>query len=297
MSESVVIITGSAKGLGKGFAQTLLKRGCFVALSDVSEEDGHQTLKEFQEVFGKDKVIFVQCDVRSKDDFERLWKETQRIFGKNVNVLVNNAGVNGNHASCLDINLYGVMNGVEIAHKEMQSAGSGLIINIGSMAGLVPNYKIMGNNYFVSKRGVVTLTRALGVASKNSGIKSSVLCPFFVDTDLANTPDIKKEVSRLGGQILSVERVVEAFDLLYENADVYNGKALVVTTDSPFFTMPIYNWNFIVWLVLGANFMKKLVPKMEVYSPGYQAFFILMNIGIFAFFFEIIIFLIKCFLL
>eukprot|EP00096_Caligus_rogercresseyi_P001781 TRINITY_DN1300_c0_g1_i1.p1 TRINITY_DN1300_c0_g1~~TRINITY_DN1300_c0_g1_i1.p1 ORF type:complete len:290 (-),score=38.90 TRINITY_DN1300_c0_g1_i1:65-934(-) len=286
---SVVIITGSAKGLGKGFAQSLLKKGCFIALSDISEEEGQETLSEFRGAYGDSRVTFVQCDVRSQEDFQRLWAETEAFFGKKVDVLVNNAGVSGNHSSCLDINLYGTMTGVEVAHKHMSKGCS--IINIGSMAGLVPHSKVEGNNYFVSKRGVVTLTRVLGEASKNSGIYSSVLCPYFVDTNLVQEAGIKSEITRMGGGLLTVERVVEGFNHLFENPGKYNGKALVVAMDSPFFTMPIYNWTYMIWLAMGAKWMKKIYPNMEIYNTGNQFMFMALLFGVYALLMELLIML------
>uniref|UniRef100_C1C276 15-hydroxyprostaglandin dehydrogenase [NAD(+)] n=1 Tax=Caligus clemensi TaxID=344056 RepID=C1C276_CALCM len=278
MKDSVVIITGSAKGLGKGFAGSLLKKGCFVALSDVIQEDGLKTLKEFREVYGENKVLFVPADVRSKEGLEYLWNETEAYFGRRVNVFVNNAGVNERHPGCLDINLYGTMTGVEVAYERLEKGSH--IINIASMAGLVPGIGNKGNNYFVSKRGVVTLTRVLGGASKSSGIQCSSLCPYFVDTDLVRESGIVQDINTRGGQILTVDRVVEGFDALFENPNVYNGKALAVTVNCPFFTMPIYNWTFLVWLVTGAGLMRKIFPKMQIYNTRYQGMFIALSFGL-----------------
>jgi meso-butanediol dehydrogenase/(S,S)-butanediol dehydrogenase/diacetyl reductase len=67
----VVIITGSAGGLGKEFAIRLLRTGAKVGLSDVNSKLGLETLAELASEFGQDRVCFVACDVTSQDDWKR----------------------------------------------------------------------------------------------------------------------------------------------------------------------------------------------------------------------------------
>ena len=67
----VVIITGSAGGLGKEFAVRLLRSGAKVGLSDVNSKLGSETLTELASEFGRDRVCFVACDVTSQDDWKR----------------------------------------------------------------------------------------------------------------------------------------------------------------------------------------------------------------------------------
>ena len=63
LNNKIAIITGSAQGLGRVFARNLLSEGCRVCVSDVNEEAGLNTAKEFTEEFGKEKVHFIKCDV------------------------------------------------------------------------------------------------------------------------------------------------------------------------------------------------------------------------------------------
>ena len=60
VSGRAAIITGSAKGLGKEFAQRLLKNGAKVCISDIDESQGAETLKELQKSYGKGNVAFVK---------------------------------------------------------------------------------------------------------------------------------------------------------------------------------------------------------------------------------------------
>ena len=56
----IVVITGSAQGLGKAFARRLLKGGARVCISDIREEGGRQTLAELEQEFGKENVHFIR---------------------------------------------------------------------------------------------------------------------------------------------------------------------------------------------------------------------------------------------
>ena len=139
--DKVCIITGSASGLGKSYAEILLENGARVCLSDVNEAIGKETLEEFRQKFGQKKVNFVPCDVTKQEQFTNLFDETEKYFEGQVELLVNNAGVSPAKTgwrNCMDINIYGVMIGTEIALKRMsKSANKGTILNCASLAGFV----------------------------------------------------------------------------------------------------------------------------------------------------------------
>ena len=75
------VITGSGGGLGKEFAGRLLAKGCKVVISDVNAALGEATTDELADIFGENKVTFVQCDVTKADHWERLFKEAELTFG------------------------------------------------------------------------------------------------------------------------------------------------------------------------------------------------------------------------
>ena len=131
VKDKTCIITGSAAGLGKAYAAKLLQNGTRVCLSDVNEDAGAKTLAEFQETFGEDRVFFVRCDVIKQEEFVNLFDEAEKAFGvKCIDILVNNAGINNNLGwrKCFDVNIYGVMIGMEIAMERMtKSPGKGTL--------------------------------------------------------------------------------------------------------------------------------------------------------------------------
>merc|ERR1712106_988815 len=76
----VVIITGSAQGLGKAFASRLLNAGAKVCLSDLNEDVGVKTRNEFEERFGKENVHFIKCDVTKSEDLVSLYDGCEDHF-------------------------------------------------------------------------------------------------------------------------------------------------------------------------------------------------------------------------
>ena len=97
VTNKTCVITGSASGLGKAYAFKLLENGARVCISDVNEAIGKETLEEFRNKFGDDRVCFVPCDVTKQDQFVSLFDETEKFFAVNcIDMLVNNAGINTN---------------------------------------------------------------------------------------------------------------------------------------------------------------------------------------------------------
>ena len=123
----------------------------------------------------------------------RLFDSCESYFGVPcVDLLVNNAGINANLGwrKCMEVNIIGVMNGTEIALERMKKQPKkGTIVNIASMAGIgngeaplpqvsclllkcYPGFSEESVSYFVSKHGVVTLTRTLNASFQESGMFS-----------------------------------------------------------------------------------------------------------------------------
>ena len=135
--DAVAVITGSARGIGRAYAERLLQAGARVCLSDLDKDEGEKTLSELQQRFGKDKVCFSLCDVTKEEDLESLLDKAEQYFKVGcVDILVNNAGVNVNLGwkKCMTINIMAVLNGTLIATERMKKAGKPCqIINTASI--------------------------------------------------------------------------------------------------------------------------------------------------------------------
>merc|ERR1712212_345366 len=250
----LVVITGSAQGLGKAFAKRLLQDGARVCLSDIQEPVGLATKTEFQEKFGSEMVHFVRCDVTKMEDVVSLYDEAEEHFKDKVDIWCNNAGINHNAGwkKAMD------------RMSRMKGGRGGLIVNTASAAGLVFNQiqdrEISdANSYFVAKHGVVALTRMLANPKilEETGVRVVCICPSFADTiiiregmeDRAGAVRAKIEGYH---EIMTPEYVAEGFHSLVTSCP--NGSALmIVRPDVPFFTFPDTTVATTIFLALGAK--------------------------------------------
>jgi NAD(P)-dependent dehydrogenase (short-subunit alcohol dehydrogenase family) len=275
------------KGLGKEFAKILLENGAKVCISDIKEEELELTFKEFQDLYGSERVCFVKCDVTIEEEFNCLFDETERFFEcPCIDVLVNNAGIGMNFGwkKCLEVNLVGMMQGCEIAMNRMKnssksSTGKKSIINISSMSGIIARggEDVMG--YTVSKHGIIALTKTLAEDIKYHGIIFKVLCPAWVDTDLVSTlratmskqrlPELEKQIQKVGG-LMTTEYVAKGFYKLFTECE--NGTVMWVLKDTPYIIMP----NDALTKVLIGVGIAKIIGKLsdiDIVKPLHQKLF------------------------
>jgi NAD(P)-dependent dehydrogenase (short-subunit alcohol dehydrogenase family) len=182
----VAIVTGGASGIGKALGSALSRSGATVTLIDKDEEALLATVKELgNAVEGK------TADVTDFESVKRVVDEVLEKYGK-LDHLFNNAGtiIIGevrdisieDWREVIGVNLMGVVNGVAAAYPEMVRQKSGHIVNVASMAGLMPLG--MQAAYTASKFGVVGLSHALRVEGGQLGVKVSVVCPPCIDTPI-----------------------------------------------------------------------------------------------------------------
>jgi len=179
-------ITGGAEGIGFYVARTLAGQGMRVMLADIDTgmlEKAVRTLKG--EGF---KVEGVVCDVALKADVAAAAEETVRKFGK-VHFVMNNAGVavTGSQKNIseadwrwvIDVNLMGVVHGVQVFAPLMKSQGEGgHIMNVASIAGI--HGVSFSGPYCATKAAVISLSECWRNELAKDGIAVSVLCPGFV---------------------------------------------------------------------------------------------------------------------
>lgn len=189
----VAFVTGGASGLGLSMARSLLKRGASVMLADRDAEGLERAVAELSSE--TNQVASVVCDVADASEIEKAAQATIDHFGK-VHIVVNNAGVGlggqpGEIALqdwrwIVDINLMGVVHGVEVFTPLIQSHGEGgHIINTGSMAGHVAPGGM--GPYNATKYAVVGYSEGLKAELAQHNIGVSVLCPGWVRTNIHTT--------------------------------------------------------------------------------------------------------------
>jgi short-subunit dehydrogenase len=186
LSGKVVAITGGARGIGKATATALVRKGCRVAIGDLEVELAEQTAAGLG-----GGTIALPLDVTDRGSFAQFLDETERQLGP-VDVVVNNAGimpvtalVDESDASIkrqLDINIYGVIVGTQLAIERMRPRGSGHIVNIASQAGKTALPGIA--TYSGTKHAVVGVNEAVRAELRGSGVEVHNVMPTLVNTEL-----------------------------------------------------------------------------------------------------------------
>jgi NAD(P)-dependent dehydrogenase (short-subunit alcohol dehydrogenase family) len=203
----VAVVTGAAGGIGLALAQRFLAFGMKVALADTDVAEVEAAARDLAQSFGSENVLAVGADVSELAALERLRDVAWQRLGP-VSVLVNNAGTGlgggpweryDEWKRVLDVNLWGVINGVHAFLPRMLETGlEGLVINTGSKQGITCP---PGNTpYNVSKAGVKVLTESLQHQLRNtpgSRISAHLLVPGWTDT--AINRKAARDRARLGG--------------------------------------------------------------------------------------------------
>jgi NAD(P)-dependent dehydrogenase (short-subunit alcohol dehydrogenase family) len=188
-----VVVTGSTRGIGRGFAEVLLERGCDVAISGRRQEAVDLVVADLGERFGAHRVVGAACDVRDASAVQRLWDAASHAFG-GVDVWINNAGLNQRRlplwelgaaevSAVVDTNLVGTVHGCAVALRGMQAQGSGQIWNMEGFGSGDEQAEAMAV-YGASKRAVRYLTRALLRDTKGTSVQVGTLSPGIVRTEM-----------------------------------------------------------------------------------------------------------------
>lgn len=203
---AVAIITGGASGIGRALAETLARRGASVVLADRQLTVAQEVATGIQESGGKASAA--ELDVTNFSAVEQLVQETTQAQGR-LDYMFNNAGIAiGGEASLyniddwkavLDVNLYGVVNGVQAAYPLMIRQGYGHIVNTASMAGLLP--MPMGVSYATTKHAVVGLSKSLRIEAAQHGIRVSAFCPGVIRTPILQGGKYGKRLQPISKQL------------------------------------------------------------------------------------------------
>ena len=191
-SGQAAVITGAASGIGRALAHAFGRRGLSVVALDVEAEPLDEVTREL--AADGVTVLSQRCDVTDPDRFLAVRDRVLDRFGR-VDVLCNNAGVVGPRRPAweqrlqdwqwmVDVNLYGVVNGLTAFLPGMVAAGRGHIVNVSSISGLAPIPGGGNAPYAASKYAVVGITEtlALELADRGLDIGVTVVCPGRVAT-------------------------------------------------------------------------------------------------------------------
>lgn len=236
LTNKVIFITGSARGIGAAIALEFAKAGSKLILNGRHAELPAGFKEKLAET-GAD-FQYIAGDIADENAVKKLVTEAWQAYGT-IDVLVNNAGItndklmmgmkNSDFDSVLNVNLRGTFMVTQPIFKKMLKNRAGSIINLASIVGIHGNAGQA--NYAASKAGIIGLTKTIAQEGALRGIRCNAIAPGMIDSDMtaALSTRVKEQIlnriplKRLG----KPEDVAKTAKFLVEN-DYLTGQTIVV---------------------------------------------------------------------
>jgi 3-oxoacyl-[acyl-carrier protein] reductase len=231
------IVTGGAKGIGRGIAEAFASEGADVAIADIATNDEATQVIEAIQQAGR-KAFYVRTDVAQEQQVQSMVEAVHSAFG-HIDILVNNAGIFTQalveHLSVADwdrvlaVNLRGTFLCARFVLPYMLEQGWGRIINIASQLGYIGGQEVA--HYSASKGGVIAFTKALAREVSTRNVLVNAIAPGPILTDLLASETEEWKAAKLAelpiGRFGEVREVAPtAVFLASDDATYYVGQTL-----------------------------------------------------------------------
>jgi 3-oxoacyl-[acyl-carrier protein] reductase len=195
------LITGAARGIGRGIALKFAAEGANIAFTDIRYDEVSQQLEKELAAFGV-KAKGYASDASAFDESDKLVSDVVNEFGT-IDILVNNAGITRDNLLMrmseadwdlvIKVNLKSIFNMTKAIQKVMLKQRFGSIVNMSSVVGLGGNAG--QSNYAASKAGLIGFTKSIAQELGSRNIRCNAIAPGFIETDMTiKLPqDIKEE--------------------------------------------------------------------------------------------------------
>jgi len=240
LNEKTIIVTGGASGIGGAACRKLAEEGATVAITDVQDAAGEKLADEINETGGTAR--YWNLDVTEESRIKEVFAEVNETFGS-IDGLVNNAGISGvdkpTHQvskkewdQVMKINVDGVFLCTKYVIPYMKENGSGNIINMSSIYGIIGNKDLPP--YHASKGAVRLMTKNDALTYAEDNIRINSVHPGFIDTPLVD------ELAERKG--ISAEEFRSQLDSLHpmghigKPEDIANGIAFLASEEAGFMT-------------------------------------------------------------
>ena len=258
---TVVVITGSTRGIGYGLGFEMLARGASVVVSGRTVEAVEGAVGELAEEYGGERAFGVACDVTDPDQVQALWDGAVERFGR-VDVWINNAGLANRRGglgelgadelrAVIDTNVVGTFYGCRVAIRGMTAQGGGMLWNLEGLGS--DGRKVEGMApYGTTNAGVRYLNDALFKEMKGTPVKVGAIRPGMVITEM-----LLGELERLEGE--EREKLAKIYDILADRPEtVMPWLAERVLADPPHGTRVSWlSGGKVMWRFLMGAFRKR----------------------------------------
>ena len=205
LADKVIAITGGARGIGFTTATMLIESGATVAIGDIDDEAVGKAAADLG-------IDGHPVDVSDRDSFEKFLDAVEDSLGP-IDVLINNAGImpvgpfldfdDTIIRRAIDIDLYGVMVGTQLAVRRMVGRGHGQVVNMASVAGRVPTPGMAVYNGV--KAGVIEFSEALDAELESTGVRVSAVLPTFTRTELISGIETNALIQTIGPEEVAAQ--------------------------------------------------------------------------------------------
>ncbi len=240
LKDRIAIVTGAASGFGEGMARRFAEEGAKVIVADINHEAGQKVADDIGAA-----ARFVRADVSLDDDVAAMVAAAEEAFG-GLHILVNNAGYTHRNSPMLEVpedvfdrifavNVKSIYLGARHAVPLFRAAGSGVILNIASTAGVRPRPGLTWYN--ASKGAVITMTKSMAIELAPERIRVCAINPVAGETGMLHlfmgedTPEKREQFVRtipLGRFSLPKDVANAALFLCSDEAEMMTGTCLEV---------------------------------------------------------------------
>ena len=193
LTGKVAIVTGSSKGIGLSIARGLAENGAKLVISSRKQDAVDAIAEEFNQA-GLE-AVGIACHIGEADQREALVAKTIEKYGR-IDILVNNAAINPFYGplessgedvfdKIMNVNVKAPWLLSNLVYPHMKANGSGSIINISSVEGIHPGFRL--GLYSMTKAALIMLTKNQAKEWGKSGIRSNVVCPGLIKTKFSES--------------------------------------------------------------------------------------------------------------
>jgi len=215
LTGKVAVITGSSKGIGKAIAQGLAENGAKVVVSSRKQNAVDEVAENFKSM-GLE-AIGIACHIGDEDQRKDLISKTIAHYGR-IDILVNNAAINpyygpleGSDEAVFDkimnVNVKAPWLLSNLAQSHMKEQGGGSIINISSVEGIHPGFRL--GLYSMTKSAMIMMTKNQAKEWGRYGIRSNVVCPGLIKTKFSESLWSNEKLIAGYEQMVPLKRMAE----------------------------------------------------------------------------------------